>query len=376
MTKIYIIAGEPSGDYIASLIMRNLSSHAINFEGIGGPLMIKQGLKSLFPMTEISLMGFLEILPHIFRLKKLLNQTIRDVLNQNPDMLITIDSPGFTYRVAKKVRQYKPNLKILHIVAPTVWAYKEGRALKYARIYNNLFTLLPFEPPYFEKVGLKSTYIGHPILEQEFYSDKQALKNQENITKEVKTLCITAGSRKGEIVRHMPIFVSTLKIIAKKYNNLRVIFVLATSDHEDLLKQYLVDCNFNFSFSTDRLRSFALADVGLAKSGTNTIEIAASGTPQVVAYKINYFSFLIVKALIKIRYASLINIISNKEIIPEFLQNDCQSEKIALALLELLSNPEKAEEQIQESQKVLKKMGFQSSLRPSEVAATKIWELL
>lgn len=376
MVKIYIIAGEPSGDYIGSLIMQNLSTNNISFFGIGGPLMSNVGLKTLFPMGEISLMGFIEILPHILKLKRLINQTVRDVINQNPDMLITIDSPGFTYRIAKKVRRLKQDLKILHIVAPSVWAYKPGRALKYAKIYDHLFTLLPFEPPYFEKVGLKATYIGHPILEQEFNLDKILLRMKLGISQESKIICVTPGSRKGEIKKHMPIFASALKIIAKQYKNLEVIFVLTTIEYEYLIKPFLENCNFNFKFSTDRLMSFAVANVALAKSGTNTLEIAAACTPMVVAYKINYFSFLIVKALIKIRYASLINIIAGKEIIPEFLQTNCQDQKIADAILELLSNPKTANEQTKQSQEILKEIGFKSSLKPSQIAANKILELL
>lgn len=375
MAKIYLIAGEASGDFIGSQLIKSLRqlNHSsltegkIEFCGIGGRLMQEQGLASLFPISEINLMGFFEIIPHIFRLKKLIEQTAMDIIDKNPAILVTIDSPGFTYQVAKRVRKFNPELKMVHIVAPSVWAYKPERAIKYAKIYNHLLALLPFEPPYFEQVGLACSYIGHPVLEQEF---------SNKIVPSHPTICVTAGSRKGEISKHMPIFVEALNIIAEKYHNLQIIFVLADNNHQSLVSSYLTNGKFNFIFSTNGLVSFASSDAALAKSGTNTLEIAASGTPMIVAYKLNYFSYFLIKLLIKVKYASLINIIAAQEIIAEFIQFDCRAEKIATALINLLSNTEKAKQQVADSQKILQQLGFRTAKKPSLAAAEIILKLL
>ncbi|WP_341786881.1 lipid-A-disaccharide synthase [Rickettsia endosymbiont of Cantharis rufa] len=363
MTKIYFIAGEMSGDFIGGRIIQHLKDNKeIKCIGVGGKYMEEAGsFKSLFPITFINLMGFVEILPHILKLKKLIDKTVEDIINSKADLLITIDSPGFTYRVAKRVRKLLPKLKMIHIVAPSVWAYKEDRAVKYAQIYDCLFALLPFEPPYFTKVGLDCRYIGHPIMEQEFYSDKITLREEFKIDENERVLCITLGSRKGEILRHLPVFISSIEEIFKICKNLKVIFTLSNSAHEVIIKPFLEDVKFNYLFSTERLKTYAVADIALAKSGTNTLEIAASGTPMIVAYKVNILSFFIIKLLIKIKYVTLINIIADKEIIPEFIQFNCKANLINSKLQELLFNSTKTYEQVIESQKILQKLGFESN---------------
>lgn len=371
--KIYIIAGESSGDFIGEKVIDAIKSlkDNIKFIGIGGPKIIKAGsLSSLFPISQINLMGFFEILPHIFKLNKLIKNTVNDIISNDPDILVTIDSPGFTYRVAKEVRRIKPSLKILHIVAPSVWAYKPGRAKKFAKVYDHLLALLPFEPPYFTKLGLNCTYIGHPILEQPFIQDKHQDLNQ-------KIIAVTPGSRKAEILRHMPIFIQSLNILVKDIKNIKVIFVLSDLSFMPLLKNLLVRANFSFDFSINRLKIFGIADVALAKSGTNTLEIAASKTPLVVAYKMHPISFLILRCMIKVKYASLINIIADKEISPEFIQNKCTPKNIANSLKELLRNQEIAFAQVQESTKILDKLGFNNtSQKPSYLAAKVILQNL
>jgi lipid-A-disaccharide synthase len=289
-------------------------------------------------------------------------------------MLITIDSPGFTYRVAKSIREAMPKLKIIHIVAPSVWVYKSDRALEYAKIYNHLLALLPFEPQYFIKVGLACSYIGHPILEQKFSLSKAILRKKCNI--ETRIICVTLGSRNSEIKRHAPIFCQALQIVAKTYQNIEVIFVLADQNHEHLIKDFLYDVTFNFQFSSDRLASFAIADIALAKSGTNTLEIAASRTPMIVAYKLNIISYFIIKCLIKVKYVSLLNIIAKKELIPELLQFECSAKNIATSLIDLLTNPDKAIVQVEESQKLLQELGLNSKQKPSIVAASIISNIL
>ncbi len=361
--KFYFISGEVSGDFLAAKVIGNLKNlnKKASFEGIGGALTEAEGIKSLFPIDEIAFMGFAEILPHIFKIKRLIDLTVKDILEKKPDILVTVDSPGFTYRVAALVRKQKPELKIVHIVAPSVWAYKPGRALKYAKIYDFMLALLPFEPPYFKKVGLKCEYIGHPIFEREFPA-------KEKNTRKKKIICVTPGSRTGEIKKHLPIFRRALDALST-IHDIDIIFVLPDQEKEEIVKPFLIEAKFTFKFSTDKLSSFAAADLALAKSGTNILEIAACGTPMIIAYKLNWLSYLIIKNMMKIKYVSLINILAQKEIIPEFLQSNCNEKNLSKALHQFLLDPKIGSKQVEESQEILQKLCPKPSNPPSLKAA-------
>jgi lipid-A-disaccharide synthase len=297
-----------------------------------------------------------------------IDKTVKDVISNGTDLLITIDSPGFTFRVAEKVRKLAPAIKLVHIVAPSVWAYKEGRAKKYSKVYDKLLALLPFEPPYFTKYGLSTEFIGYPVLEQDFYAKSRELRHEFNIADNEKIIAITPGSRKSEISRHMPIIREALDMLAT-IHKLTAIFVQPSDLYIGHISKYLVGAKFDFIFSTERLKSFAVSDLALAKSGTNTLEIAATGTPMIVGYKLNSLTYLVLKMCIKIKYANIINIISNKEIIPEYIQSDFTADNIVCALNKIMSNPAEANEQVAASTEVLKTMGFGSSQIPSDKAA-------
>ncbi len=231
--KLYFIAGEHSGDFIGAKIIKSLKElknkkDDVSFWGVGGPQIEAQGIKSLFDFNRINLMGFVEVIPHILEIRKLINLTVQDIISKDVDVLVTIDSPGFTLRVAKKIRRLAPKIKLVHVVAPSVWAYKENRAKKYAKIYDKLLTLFPFEVQYFTKYGLDTECIGHPILEQHF---EPKLLKSFYIT-DTKTICVTPGSRKNEIARHMPTIVNSLKQIAVRYK-IKVIFVQPNNDNTE-----------------------------------------------------------------------------------------------------------------------------------------------
>ena len=379
--KIYIIAGEESGDFIGSSIVNSLKSEyntkfdKIEILGIGGSLMKKAGIKSLFDIAQINLMGFLEIFPHIFRIKKLIHDTVNDVLAKKPDILITIDSPGFTFRVAKKIKELAPDIKLMHVVAPSVWAYKQGRAKKYAQIYDHMLTLFPFEPKYFSKLGLPSICIGHPVLEQSFLSSSKALRKEMGASDKVRVISVTPGSRKVEINRHMPIIRDVFDKLSRVYK-IKVIFVQPNNTNMDLISSFLQNVNFVYSFSTERLKAFAVSDIVLAKSGTNTLEIAASSAPMIVGYKLNPITFFFLKVIIKVKYASLINIIPNKEIVPEYIQSDFNVENICSSLSSFLDDKKKCQKQVSEAQKVLKSIGLNSDKKPSNLAAKEILNVI
>lgn len=376
--KIYFIAGENSGDFIGASIIKALkkspslaksnSNKNIDLFGIGGNKMQAEGLVPLFPIEKINLMGFFEVLPHLLIINDLINLTVNDAISREVDIIITIDSPGFTYRVAERVRRLAPHIKLIHIVAPSVWAYKPGRARKYAKIYDHLLTLLPFEPEYFIKEGLKSTCIGHPVLEQDFHQKSPNLRAEMNLSEDKKIIAVTPGSRKGEIRRHMPIIRAAFDKLSTTHN-IEVIFVQPNENNIKKIAQYLEGSHFNYIFSTERLKSFAVCDCALAKSGTNTLEITASGAPQIVGYKLNPITFFALKAMIKVKYASLINIIPNREIIPEYIQNDFNVENIVFALSDLLNDENARISQVKEGTKILERMGLNNINSPSKKAA-------
>lgn len=375
--KYYFIAGENSGDFIGAQIIRIIKKHQEFaqteniFYGVGGSKMQAAGHISLFNFEQINLMGFAEIIPHIFRLKKLINLTVEDILVKKPDIVVTIDSPGFCLRVAERIKKLVPRLKLIHIVAPSVWAYKEKRAKKFAAVYDKLLTLFEFETEYFTKYGLDCQFIGHPFLEQNFYRKTKALHQEFHIPDNHKVICVTPGSRKGELAKHMPVIKEALDKLSST-QPLTAIFVQPNETYINLITKYLAGAKFSFQFSMDNLKVFALSDLALAKSGTNTLEIAASGTPMIVGYKLNSISFMLLKAFIKIKYASVINVVANKEIIPEYLQSDFTADNIVYALSELLADFKKAQAQVKAAQIICKQLGLGSATSPSEKAAQLI----
>ncbi len=368
--KIFIIAGEASGDYIGARIMaalKNSSKNAIRFFGIGGELMADEGLLSIFPMSEIALMGFAEIIPHLLRLLRRINETVEKIREINPDILITVDSPGFNYRVAKKVT----GVKKIHVVAPSVWAYKPGRAKKTAEIFDRLLTLLPFELPYFTREGLATDYIGHPLIEQFLAGNGQDFREKHGIGKSAPVILVMPGSRKTELKKLLPVFEKTIGLLAKNIKNLHAV-ILATPQ----FAPPLVECAKVWPVKTivvtelkEKADAKAAANVALVKSGTAALEIALENIPMVVAYKVNPVSAWLVKRMVRVNFASLVNIILGREAVPEFIQEKCRAEAIALELEKLLIDPQARVNQVSLQKIALNKLGFGQERAPSEKAA-------
>jgi lipid-A-disaccharide synthase len=377
--QFYLIAGESSGDFIGYTIIKAIKAlnqqesdkkaSNVSFIGIGGKMMQAEGMNSLLPMNQLSIMGFLEIIPHIFRIKRLIDQTVSDIIKHNPGILITIDAPGFTVRVAKRVKALAPHIKLIHIVAPSVWAYKPKRAKQYAQIYDHLLTLLPFEPKYFTSHGLRADWIGHPVLEQQFVQHQPKTIQAKIVPVESESIiAVTPGSRKGEITRHMPIICQSLELLASS-KKIKAIFIQPDTTNQQLINSFLGKVQFDYSFTTDRLAALAISDCAIAKSGTNILEIVACGVPCIVGYKINMLSFWLLKMFIKVKFACLINIIADRLIIPEYIQNNFKSEKIAKAIHCLLDDPQQANQQVTAAKQILLKLGLNSTIKPSEKAA-------
>jgi lipid-A-disaccharide synthase len=369
--RIVLIAGEPSGDVLGARLMaalRAATGEDLLLEGIGGEQMTAAGLASRFPMSELSHMGFLELLPHLPQLLSRIRETADWLRAVPPDLLVTIDAPGFCLRVAKRLRD--TGLPILHYVAPTVWAWKPGRAQKLARLCDHLLALLPFEPPYFTTHGLPCTYVGHPALETMAGPlDGAGFRKRNGIPPEAPVLCLLPGSRAFELRHLMPVFAPAVRRLAERHRDLRIILptvgpVAAQAEKAASELELPVTVVLDPRAKGD---AFAAGDLALAASGTVAVELAVAGTPAVIAYRGNPLSAEIVRRLVKVKYASLINLMLDRMATPELLQENCRPDKIFEALERLLADPVAREAQRTAYAEAMAKLAIEG--RPSERAA-------
>jgi lipid-A-disaccharide synthase len=365
---VYLIAGEASGDFIGAQLMRSLKAQnpEIVFSGIGGPLMKEQGLNSLFPMEELSVMGVAEILPRLFKLIGRIKETVTDIIAKEPDMVVTIDAPDFSFRVQKKVRSKMTNPpKLVHYVAPTVWAWREHRALKVSKFLDGMICLFDFEPPYFEKVGLKAIAVGHPMMESGILESKPALIGDENTIK----LGLFLGSRKGELKHTAPILIQAVQKIISQNKNIELI--VPTLPHLEMtVTEMLAILDVPMTISTnqdDKWSLFKACDGAVAVSGTVGLELAVSNVPHLIAYRASPLTVFIIRRLIKTRFVHLANIILHKQVIPELLQEDCTVANVAEKIIQILRDKNIREMQQIEFGKVRQKLGEES--KPSDKAA-------
>lgn len=337
--KVFIIAGEKSGDLIGAKIIQELKLDGCNIYGIGGSAMLEAGLSnSLFDISEISIMGFAEVIPKALKISKLINQTVSEVARLQPDVVITIDSPGFNTRVVSKLKKLNFTGKLVHVVAPTVWAYKPKRAIKFAHLFDKLFCILPFEPPYFIKHGLYCKYVGYPPLER--------LSSFTKIQDSKKYIVLALGSRRGEIIKHIEFANEMIAYIKAEIPD--AIFVIPT--FAEFKQELSLKLQNVIIASTEEEKTFFMqrAAFGIYKSGTGAVEASICGIPIVIFYKASFISYLILKALVKIKYANLINILLNKQAIPEFLQFDCNAKMISSKVIFMLQNPNEIKAQLED----------------------------
>ena len=335
----FLIAGEPSGDKLGAALMAGLRQlhPAVTFSGIGGPLMQAQGMTSLFPMEELSVMGLAEVLPKYFPLKRRIAQAAEAAVAAKPAALITIDSPDFCLRVAKLVKAAKPDLRTIHYVAPSVWAWRPKRAAKMAGGIDHVLALLPFEPPYMTAAGMTCDFVGHPVVAEALatVAEREAFDQ----TQRPMILCLP-GSRKSEVTRLTPIFGQALALMAKKHPHLSV--VLPTLPHlanlvQSLTQDWAVQPRLILAPSEKRA-AFAMADVALAASGTVSLELAANQTPMVIAYAMHPFSFWAMKRMALIDTVTLVNLVAESRSVPEVLGPACTPQAIADALQAVLAD--------------------------------------
>jgi lipid-A-disaccharide synthase len=350
--KIFIIAGEDSGDKLGSAIidsLREAFDGSINFVGIGGNGMMNRGLDSIFPMSDLSVMGLVEIALQYPNLKNRLNQTIQSILDEKPDILLTIDAPELCFRVAKKIKLSNKNIPIAHYVAPSVWAWRPNRAKKISEFVDHILALFPFEPRYFRDVGIKCDFVGHPIV-TESLADEESIaefKNEYSLADEPIILCLP-GSRKSEIDRLMPVFGETLEKFSNILPSAR--FVLpSTPNIYEYSKKYLGSMPKDVIFlSPEKIgidkylkfkkASFKISSLALAASGTVSLELAANNTPMVIGYDMGFLSRQIIGLMLKTETVNLVNLITGNRNIPECLGANFKSENLFLEMVRVYSN--------------------------------------
>ena len=350
--KLFLLAGEASGDRLGAELMRGLRQLKPNvrFRGIAGPEMQSEGLDSLFDMAELSVMGLAEVLPKYFALKRRLDQTVAEVLAWKPDILVTIDSPDFCLRVARAVRAADPSIRTCHYVAPSVWAWRPGRAKKMAAYIDHVLALLPFEPPYMQAEGMACDFVGHPVAAQAAVTSKQIAQFQADFGLDParRSLVVLPGSRASEIKRLLPIF---CKVVAQPcFAEFQLIF--PTLPHLEPLLRAEIDALAQDTVlvtgagltaadaAEQRLVAYGAATAALAASGTVSLELAAAGTPMVIAYDMGFISRLVIGAMLKIDTVTLVNLVSETRAVPEFIGKDCKAERIAPALQQILDAPD------------------------------------
>jgi lipid-A-disaccharide synthase len=369
--KLFLIAGEPSGDRLGAALMAGLKSLSpdVEFQGIGGPLMQAQGMQSLFPMEELSVMGIAEILPKYRALKRRITEAAAAVLAANPAALITIDSPDFCLRVAKIVKQSQPNLRTIHYVAPSVWAWRPGRAAKMARVIDHVMALLPFEPPYMTATGMTCDFVGHPVVSEPVATpaDGKIFRLTRAVAPDVPLILVLPGSRKAEITRLAPIFGQVLTEVIAKHPTARVLIQTLQSQSSlvaDLTKNWPGDPIYLRSPKPNkRAAAFTAANVALAASGTVSLELAAQGCPMVIAYDMNRLTFWLMRKMALIDTVTLVNLVSETRVVPEFLGERCRPELIAPALLNLLADGSSQTEAMQITMARLGRGGEDPGLR-------------
>ena len=379
-TLIYIIAGEPSGDFLGAHLMSALiveTDKQVQFRGVGGPEMSSQGLTSLFPMSDLSVMGIIEVVPKIPKLLGHVLEVTKDIIDKKPDVVITIDAPDFCFRVTKRLKG--KGIPLVHYVAPTVWAWRQGRAAKISKFLNHLLCLFPFEPPYFESEGLSATFIGHPIIETAaIRASGNEFRKAYGIEQDTPVIAVLPGSRIGEITRHLPVFKETMIKLQSTIPNIELISITTAHVAESISKElsgWPIKSTV-IEGSCEKYDAMAAANIALAASGTVTLELAVVGTPTIVTYQVNALTAFIGKRLVKAKYASLINILLDREIMPEQLFNNCRAEILFPEILNLLQSSEAQEKQTSAFKTAIKMLTPLDGQSPSQKAAQTIIKLI
>jgi len=355
MKKIFVLTGEPSGDKLASTLISRLKleNSEIEYLSVGGTHLKKLGIKSIYDLKEITYLGFTSVLLNIFRIKSKINKTVEEIVKFNPDILLSVDSPDFTLRVAEKVKKINSNIKTIHYVAPQVWVWRKNRVKKIKKFIDHILLLFEFEKKYFDEENINNTFVGHPLIERN-QNNKTIIDNI--LPKNKKIISIFPGSRNSETNVLLPILLDFVKLMNKKYNEY-FFYIHATEENKSLILEHVKKYNFdNIDIvSEENIKSEILSKsiFAVSKSGTVSLQICNFNVPSIIIYKLSFINFMIFKMLVNVKFANIINIINNREVIPELLQKECNADEIYRSVIYFLKNPELMKKQVSECSKTL-----------------------
>ena len=363
MKKIFILTGETSGDKLASKVISKIKGKFddIEYLSVGGNYLNSLGIRSIFNLKEITYIGFTSVILNLFKIKKKIDYTVDEIIKFNPDILFSVDSPDFTLRVAEKIKKINPKIKTIHYVAPQVWVWREGRVKKFKNFLDHILLLFNFEKKYFDKENINNTFVGHPLVEKQNFQ-KTDISNLIDTSK--KIISVFPGSRLSELKLLLPVLIKSINLLSNRFKNIQFIFH-STLEKKDFIKNYISKCNVENVdvISDDKIKDQILSKsiFAISKSGTISLEICSHKIPSIIIYKMNFINFMIVKFLVKIRFANIINIINDKEIIPELIQKECNPDEIYKSVTYLLKNPDLMKEQIDQCQKTLDEIKSKTS---------------
>ncbi len=372
MKKVFILTGEPSGDILASKVISKLKikNPEINYLCLGGENLKALGIESIIDLKEVTYIGFTKVLLNIFKIRTNINKTVKEILKFDPDVLFSVDSPDFTLRVAKIIKSKRPSIKTVHFVAPQVWVWRENRVKKIKKFIDHIMLLFKFEKKYFEKENMSCEFIGHPLLES--YSNSKIDIN-EIIEKNKALISIFPGSRNSEVHILMPILISFIELMNERYKDFLYIFH-STLSQKDNVQEYLNKSKIkNFQVIIDKKIKDHLLEksvFAISKSGTVSLEISNKKIPSIIIYKMNFLNYFLVKLLVKIKFANIINIAANKMIIPELIQSKCNSKEIFKTVVSYIEDPKKIKRQVEDTDNILD--NFRTKNLPSELAAESL----
>ncbi len=376
MKKIFILTGEASGDKLASKVISDLKKINRNVEylSVGGENIQSLGIKTIYDLKEITYLGFTNVMLNIFKINKKINETVKAILDYNPDILLTVDSPDFTLRVAEKVKKINSKIKTIHYVAPQVWVWREGRVKKIKKFIDHILLLFSFEKKYFEEENISCEFVGHPLLQNR---ERSKIDINQVIGKNKALISIFPGSRKSEIITLMPILLDFIKLMNEKYSDMTYVFH-STIEYSNLIQSFANDSKISNCeiISDDKIKSHILQKsiFAVAKSGTVSLEICNAKIPSVILYKMGFINFLIIKSLVKTKFANIVNFAAQEEIIPELLQSKCNSKDIFKHVSSFLEDTNKIKDQVNKTQKILDKLKINGS--SSELASLSINKFL
>ncbi|MCA7120829.1 MAG: lipid-A-disaccharide synthase [Acidibrevibacterium sp.] len=378
MPLIYLLAGEHSGDVLGARLMAALRAARpdLDFAGIGGPRMAALGFSSLFPMHELAVMGLVEIVPRLWRLRRRMAETVADIAARRPAIVVTIDSPGFALRLLRRIAPL--GVTRVHYVAPQVWAWRESRVRRFPGLWDRLLCLLPFEPDYFARFGLDARFVGHPVLESGADQGNGArFRAAHGIAADAPLVILMPGSRPSEAGRLLPVYGQTVALLAARFPNL-VPVVPAAGTVAQAVARAAADWPIKplvVSEIAGKHDAFAAASAALTKSGTSTLELALAAVPMAVTYRVNALTAMIARRLIRVPHVAMVNLLAGREVVPELLQENCSPERLAATVAGLITTPALAAAQREAFRAVLATLRPPAGL-PSEAAAAAVLESL